>query len=127
MPGLVIGSSLSFVGEAWIGDTDAGDDPGAEIGMIYANQAAADVQRTAINGLLGYPSDGVDVGGGRHVSTAEGRTLRYTGLKFRASDSKYAIVKDDTIQSLHGQTYGGTTVDTSGATSMTGTWTPVVE
>jgi len=46
-------------------------------GIVYLSQAPADAQSTSVDVALGYPRDGVDVGGGIHCTPAQSRTYRH--------------------------------------------------
>jgi hypothetical protein len=46
-------------------------------GLVYLSQAPADAQSASVDAALGYPRDGVDIGGGVHCTPAQSRTVRH--------------------------------------------------
>lgn len=71
--------------------------------FTHATNAQANAQAfaNAINAVLGYPRDGVNVGGGIHVPPAQSRTLTW-GTPFRhlTDGTHYAVLFKDRLMLL---------------------------
>lgn len=69
-------------------------------GTKRENQAQARRARAAVDKRLGYPRDGVNVGGGRHVSPEKGRTLHAVGIREHPDTDAVALEVTDEIEAL---------------------------
>lgn len=71
--------------------------------FTHATNAAANAQAfaNALDAILGYPRDGVDIGGGIHAPPAQSRTHRWaTPFRHLTDGTRYAVVYDDRLQLL---------------------------
>lgn len=98
-------------------------------GIVFSVQTDATRLQRAVDGLLGYPRDGVDVGGGRHVSPTF-RTERHNTVLPHPTLPSWAVIVDGAVESVDGlsRTIDGTltSVDTALAVTLDATWTPTV-
>lgn len=56
----------------------------------FATRAAAVRFAAAVDKAEGYPKDGVNVGGGRHVAAAKSRTVRHDRVRVHAARKLWA-------------------------------------
>jgi hypothetical protein len=91
---------------------------------IYADAAAANAQRRAIDAALGYPvrCEEVGVRPGRFAKAPDGGAFLVLspvgndpGRSVFAHGGGFAIVVDESVEVLHGRTIGGVTIDVAGA------------
>lgn len=96
--------------------------------LVFADEISADRFMRACSFLLGYPKDGVNVGGGRHVDAATGRTYRHAQWFKHPTLPSWAHPTDPVIDGLNSRstTIDGQliTVNTALAVTLDGTWFP---
>lgn len=66
----------------------------AMTGIVCDSLAKAQAFSAAINAKVGYPSDGVNIGGGIHASAAEARTLRHADIIAHPTLPQWAYPQD---------------------------------
>lgn len=69
--------------------------------IVFATQAAALAGIASLDAVLGYPRDGVDIGGGVHAPAAASRTATWAiALPHPTDVTKWAVVYRDRLQKL---------------------------
>lgn len=89
--------------------------------VVFAALAVANPFAAAVDASFGYPSNGVDIGGGIHVPPAQSRTLRYAALQQHHTLSLWAYLYDSKVQSSGVAVPGGGVVQ-----ALDATWDAVV-
>lgn len=62
--------------------------------IVCALQADADSYSATIDAKLGYPKDGIDIGGGIHATKLESRTLRHNKVLKHPTLANWAYPRD---------------------------------
>lgn len=65
--------------------------------LVFTDQPTVAAFAAAIDADFGYPKDGVRMGGGIHVSRAEGRTTRYAATLRHPTLNRWAYPEDPVV------------------------------
>jgi len=90
--------------------------------LVFTVLADANVFASSADSRLGYPKNGVDVGGGVHVSTAQGRTFQHAAVVKHPTLSLWRYPWDAVVQGEVGK--GLTVPVTATPTVLDATWFP---
>ena len=82
--------------------------------VVFTTRSALDAFSAAVDSDRRLPVDGVRMGGGVHVSRADGRTTRYAGTLKHRTLSRWAYPDDNVVARI--ATPGGATRQTLDAT-----------
>jgi hypothetical protein len=63
--------------------------------IVFTDEAETRAYATQVDAAMGYPRDGVDVGGGIHVPLEMGRTMSHADLRVHPVLRQWAYPVDD--------------------------------